>query len=182
MKWVGEPERDASESPATTGEPPRRVRLEISYKVRLSDLAWMYLGSWAARMMMSPGLLLLLAGLSQLANPDAQPDLVVRGIAAGAAFTVLGPALYCFAMIYGISHVRGTTVHLTIDDDGVSGWPIATDMDRSWPRIRGARKLRGVITLPFRELGTRAGWVPVPERAMTQDNSRTCLDSSLTTA
>jgi hypothetical protein len=29
--------------------------------------------------------------------------------------------------------------------------------------------LGGVITLPFRQFGTRAGWVAVPERAMTAD-------------
>lgn len=168
MLSVEEPEWDPSDIAAPTEEPPARVRVEISYRVRLSDLVWMYLGSWAARMMMSPGLVLLVAGLSGLATPDApSANTAARLVVAGAALAVLGPAFYCFGMIHGISHVRGTTVHLTIDDDGVSGWPIASDMDRSWPRIRRARKLGGVLTLPFRQLGTRAGWVPVPERAMT---------------
>jgi hypothetical protein len=75
---------------------------------------------------------------------------------------------FVFGM-YGAGKLVGTTVHLSVDADGVSGWPLAPEMDRSWSTIRRARSLRGVVTLPFRQFGTRAGWVPVPERAMAPE-------------
>jgi len=163
MLSVEEPEWDPSDIAAPTEEPPARVRVEISYRVRLSDLVWMYLGSWAARMMMSPGLVLLVAGLSGLATPDApSANTAARLVVAGAALAVLGPAFYCFGMIHGISHVRGTTVHLTIDDDGSRAGlsqPIWTEVGRgsdghaSWAafsRCRSASSGRELGGFPCR--------------------------------
>jgi hypothetical protein len=150
--------------------------VEISYVVRRSDFFWMYCGSWAARIALWPGVVALVFGVSGLGTPDATPlGTVALFVALGLILLVVTPVLLCLILMssYGASSVNGTFVQLRIDDRGVSGWPIAPDMDRTWPRIRRVHSLRGVVTLPFRQFGTRAGWVPVPVRALTREQLET---------
>jgi hypothetical protein len=82
----------------------------------------------------------------------------------GPAFIVLG-----LIVLNRTEQLVGETVRLQIDDEGVRGWPLAEDLDTSWDRVRRARRLGGVIALPFRNFGTRAGWIPIPERALTPE-------------
>jgi hypothetical protein len=146
--------------------------LEVSYTVRRSDVVWMYLGSWAARMLLIPGILCILFGLPT--NPKymtAELLFMVFGVVC-----LVGAPLLLSRMLmsmYGTDRLVGTSVQLKIDDRGIRGWPLAADMDTSWPRVRRARRLRGVITVPFRQFGTRAGWVPIPERALSSGQLET---------
>ncbi len=147
----------------------RGFSLEIVYTLTLSDLVWMYLGSWAARMAAAPGFLCVVfcvAGWPSAGIPIAS---YLEILGACLVFMALGPLLFLLGALgmYGSRRFVGTTVRLSIDDQGVRGWPLAKEMRLTWAQIRRVRSVRGVITLPFRHFGTRAGWVPVPERAMT---------------
>ena len=143
-------------------------RLEVNYVVRRWDVLSMYLGSWGARIAAAPGAVIVL--MVVLALPSGRISLSEKvtmfGFGLASAILVpLGVVLLLMAQ-YGTARLVGKEVHLSIDGSGVHGWPLAPYQDRSWPRIRKVRRLRGVITLPFRQFGTRAGWVPVPERAL----------------
>ena len=120
---------------------------------------------------MCPGLVAAALGLLGLTPPLFHAYSVVVLVAFCVAMMVLAPIVLSLGLMsmYGASAVTGRTVHLRIDDRGVHGWPIASDMDRTWSRIRRVHSLRVVVALPFRQLGTRAGWVPVPERALTPE-------------
>ncbi len=143
----------------------------ISYKVRLSDLVWMYLGSWAVRMLAAPGLFLLLVA----ATPPYVN--VLADVEVGLASMVLAP----IAAVVGLSVYNrtlpliGTTVRLRIHEAGVQGWPAATGLDQTWPHVHRVRAFRGVTTIPFRQLGmpqgARRGWVPIPERALSTEQA-----------
>ena len=172
MDWVGANSEVVSSVEALSLKSPRASSIEITYTVRLSDLAWMYLGSWAARLAALPGLSLMAAWVMGWPPPADIPVatyfafLGISIVTAAAGPLLLLPMLF---MMNGTLKVVGTTVHLSVDNDGLSGWPLAPEIERTWPRIRHARRLHGVITLPFRQFGTRAGWVPMPERAMTSE-------------
>jgi hypothetical protein len=142
------------------------ARVSMAYEVRRSDFVWMYLGSWAARIAIAPGLLLILIGIPT--NPRIPFVNYLFLIVAGLVFLVVAPLALCWILMamYGANRVVGQTVHFTIDDEGIRGWPIAEYIDTSWSRAGRARRLRGVITVPFHQCGTRAGWVPIPERAI----------------
>lgn len=145
-------------------KPPR---LEVTYVVSRWDVVSMYLGSWGARMAAAPGVAIML--ISILSFPSGRISLAEKTQVLGfglalAIMAPLGVALGLMSM-YQTARLIGKKVHLVMDDAGVQGWPLAPYQDRSWPRIRKVRRLWGVITLPFRQFGTRAGWVPVPERA-----------------
>jgi hypothetical protein len=170
-RWGGSEASEALRSPVRRGH-PRGYASEISYTVRLSDLVWMYLGSQAARIAAAPGsvcLVLVVIGWPSAGIP-VTTGLEFLGVCL--AFTALGPLMFLLAALsmYGARGLVGTTVHLSVDDKGVRGWPLLPDADRTWPRIGRVREMRGVITMPFRKFGTRAGWVPVPRRAMTADH------------
>ena len=146
------------------------VDIKVSYTVRRSDFVLMYLGSWAARCTLVPGLLSVAIGIPYV-NPQGPIGTNMTFIAFGIFLMVVGPLALCWLLMgaYGSSKVVGSTVHLRIAGHGLSGWPLYPHMDRSWPRIRRARSFGGVIALPFRQFGTRAGWVPVPERAFSTE-------------
>jgi hypothetical protein len=145
--------------------------MEITYEVRRSDLLWMYLGSWGARIAAMPGALFLLVLLiGWPPDDDSQRGAVLLVMVFALAAAVTAPIVLCAALMLqnGTLRLIDSDVRIRIDDHGVRGWPIEPQMDRRWPLIRRARTLRGVITLPFQErAGFRAGWVPIPERAMT---------------
>lgn len=166
-----EPDVDASAlSSAWTGEWHQGRRLEVQYTLRLADLLSMYLGSWAARIAAAPGVICLLLLLVGWPPPADVPVASYLGMAVVAAMGAAGGPLLLIYMLFVRYQARslvGTKIRLSIDDAGLWGWPLASQIDRSWPRVRRARRFRGVITLPFREFGTRAGWVQVPERALT---------------
>ena len=147
------------------------LRLEVTYVVSRWDVVSMYLGSWAARMVAAPGVAIAVMAILSL-PPDHVPlteKIEVLGL--GLACAIVAPLLLVWVLVsmYQTARLIGKKVHLVIDDGGVQGWPLAPYQDRSWPRIRKVRRLWGVITLPFRQFGTRAGWVPVPERALTTE-------------
>ena len=147
----------------------RSHRLEVTYTVSRWELLSMYLGSWGARMSAAIGAGLAVIVVVSLPDGTVPLDEKIRLFGFGVALAVLGPLLLSWMLLsmYGTGRLVGTEVHLVIDDDGVRGWPVAPYQDRSWSRIRRVRRLGGVITLPFRQFGSRAGWVPIPERAMT---------------
>jgi hypothetical protein len=149
-------------------KPPR---LEVTYVVSRWDVVSMYLGSWAARMVAAPGVGLVLLAITQL--PNARYSLMdkIQTFGLWLALAILAPLVLVLALMsmHGTTRLVGKKVHLVIDDAGVQGWPLAPYQDRTWPRIRKVRRLRGVITLPFRQFGTRAGWVAVPECAFTAE-------------
>jgi hypothetical protein len=170
-RWRNRQTADDCNSGAQHGS-GRKSALEISYEVELPDLLWMYLGSWAARISAAPGLFCVFVVLAAWPPPADVPLASYVGmLGASLVFTALGPALLLYFLFgqYRARRLVGTTVHLLLDDRGVEGWPIGAGINRTWPRIRRARKLRGVTTLPFREFGTRAGWVPIPDRAMNPE-------------
>lgn len=129
----------------------------------------MYLGSWGARISAAIGAGLAVMVIVSLPDGTLPMDEKIRLFGFGVALAVLGPLLLVWMLLsmYGTGRLVGKEVHLVIDDDGVRGWPVGPYQDRSWSRIRKVRRLGGVITLPFRQFGSRAGWVPIPERAMT---------------
>jgi hypothetical protein len=119
----------------------------------------------------APGVAIVLLGILGLPSSDGSWGVTIEAIGFGVACAVVAPLLLVWMLLsmYHTARLIGKKVHLVIDDAGVQGWPLAPYQDRSWPRIRKVRRLRGVITLPFRQFGTRAGWVPVPERALTTE-------------
>jgi hypothetical protein len=146
--------------------------LDVAFVVRRSDLLWMYLGSTGAMVSAVPGLVMLIVMVVGL--PSAGPRLTDYPLLASAfvGLTLLGPIGTAFALIgmYGGGRLVGKRVDLRIDGSGVHGWPIAPDMERTWSKIGLARRNRGVLTLPFQEsVRLRAGWVPIPERALTPE-------------
>jgi hypothetical protein len=149
-------------------KPPR---LEVVYIVSRWDVVSMYLGSWAARMVAAPGVAIVAMAILSL-PPDHVPLAQKIGVLGlGLACAILAPLglVWVLVSMCGTTRLVGKKVHLVIDDAGVQGWPLAPYQDRTWPRIRKVRRLRGVITLPFRQFGTRAGWVAVPECAFTAE-------------
>lgn len=69
----------------------------------------------------------------------------------------------------GLGRLLDLPINIHIDGTGIEGWPFWPDQDRTWESIKAARRLRGVITLPFPDpLGLRRGWVVIPERALSQ--------------
>ncbi len=138
--------------------------MEVTYTVRRSDSVWMYLGSWSARIALIPGILILVIPIGRAGS--ISEFLVFLGW--GSLCLIGMPALLCLQLlaINQANRVIGKTVTLRIDETGVSGWPLAGDLDCSWWRIRKVHSLRGVLTLPFRNYGTRLAWVPIPDRAL----------------
>jgi hypothetical protein len=149
-------------------KPPR---LEVTYVVSRRDVVSMYLGSWAARIVAAPGVAIMLVSILSLPSERISLAEKMQVLGFGLALAILAPlgVILVLMSMYQTARLIGKKVHLVIDDAGVQGWPLAPYQDRSWPRIRKVRRLRGVITLPFRQFGTRAGWVPVPEHALTTE-------------
>lgn len=119
---------------APTEEPNRRDRLEIAFTLRLSDLVWMYLGSWGARIAVCPGLIFLLIVLAGWPPPADVPLPSYLGmVGVGVVGTVFGPLFVLCGLLgmYGARRMVGTTIQLSIDGEGVEGWPLAADMDRT---------------------------------------------------
>jgi hypothetical protein len=151
----------------------RENRITVSYKVRVSDLAWMYVGSWAVRLMLAPGLFELVVAATP-GHPNSLEDAIVGLVAlvVGPLVVVLGLPVFNRTL-----PLIGTTVHLRIDDTGVQGWPAAGGLDQTWRRVRRVRRLRGVITIPFRQRQLdRRGWVPIPERALSPEQASFLAD------
>jgi hypothetical protein len=146
-------------------------RLEVTFIVSRWDVISMYLGSWGARMSGLIGAVLIAIAILSLPSGRVPLDEKIGVFGLGLACAILGPLGFVWGvtLMYGTRGLVGKKVHLNIDDSGVRGWPLAPYQDRSWPRVRKARRLRGVITLPFRQFGTRAGWVLVPERALSAE-------------
>jgi hypothetical protein len=143
------------------------VHLRISFTVRWSDFIWMYLGSWGPRIAAIPGIVMMLIPIGRAAPLTTYLFFEVGGLAVAlVSFTYV-----CVGLLgwNNVARVVGKAVALEIDDNGVSGWPLGGDLDSSWWRIRKAYRLHGVTVLPFRNYGTRAAWVPIPDRALTTD-------------
>jgi hypothetical protein len=148
--------------------------MSIGYVVRWSDFAAMYLGSWSVRLLAVPGLLLMAAPLGTSAPLVSYVLLIGGGFLlalVGVAYTAIGMARWDRA-----ASVVGRSITLRIDDDGVWGWPLAVDLDTSWGCLRKARRFWGVNTLPFRNHRTRAGWIPIPDRALSPEERKSLLD------
>jgi hypothetical protein len=122
-------------------------------------------------MVAAPGVAVVLVGILGLPSSDGSWGVMIEAIGFGLACAILAPLVLVWVLVsmYRTTRLVGKKVHLVVDDLGVQGWPLAPYQDRSWPRIRRVRRLRGVTTLPFRQFGTRAGWVAVPERALTAE-------------
>jgi hypothetical protein len=147
------------------------TRLEVTYLVRRWDVMSMYVGSWGARISAAIGAGLVAMAIVSLPDGQLPVDEKIRVLVLGLALALLAPIalVWMLMSMYGTGRLIGKKVSLIIDDTGVRGWPLAPYQDRTWPRIRKVRRLRGVITLPFRQFGTRAGWVALPERALTAE-------------
>ena len=149
----------------------------VSFAVRRSDFNWMYVGSWGMWLAVAPGLLLLGIGLSGIVPPaiglSRNTTVPVANylffVLSGLTALVAGPVYLCFLLgkVNRVREVVGRTVTLQIDDRGVWGWPMSVDLETDWRHMRRARHLGGVTALPFRKFGTRANWVPIPDRALT---------------
>lgn len=146
--------------------------LEIEYEVRRSDFIWMYLRSRAGMASLLPGAFLIVIGVAGLPDPKYPVGEGLGFIAAGLAFLVLAPAYY-FWLVAGMSgtkRVIGTRVHLRLDEDGITGWPLAATWEEtSWRRLRKSWHLRGVRGLPFGGASTRRAWIPIPDRALSPE-------------
>lgn len=128
----------------------------------------MYLGSWVGKAALIPGVLCILIGIPT--NPAIPPANYAFFVIFGAVLLFATPLFLCgmLMLVNGTETVVGKQVRLLLDDEGVRGWPLARDVDTSWPRVRKTRSLGGVMTLPFRQpFGARQGWIPIPERALT---------------
>ena len=123
-------------------KPPR---LEVTYVVSRWDVVSMYLGSWAARMVAAPGVAIVLLAILSLPSGRISLTEKIQVLGFGLALAVLAPVglVLVLMSIYGIPRLIGKKVHLVIDEAGVQGWPLAPYQDRSWPRIRKVRRLRG---------------------------------------
>jgi hypothetical protein len=146
--------------------------LEIRYEVRRSDFIWMYLRSRAGMASLLPGAFLVVIGVAGLPDPKYSVGEGLGFIAAGLALLVLAPAYYFWLLagMSGIKRVIGTRVHLRLDEDGITGWPLAATWEEtSWRRLRKSWHLRGVRGLPFGGASTRRAWIPIPDRALSPE-------------
>jgi hypothetical protein len=146
--------------------------LEIEYEVRRSDFVWMYLRSRAGMGSFVPGAFCLLLGVLEFPNPSASTTDTVRLMTLALALLILAPAYYIWGLtrMSGINRVIGRAVHLRVDEDGITGWPLATSWEEtSWARLRKSWHLRGVLGLPFGGALTRRAWIPIPDRALTPE-------------
>jgi hypothetical protein len=146
--------------------------LEIQYEVRRSDFIWMYLRSRAGMSSLLPGALFILIGVAVLPDPKYSVGDGLWFIVAGLAFLVLAPAYYFWLLagMGGIKRVIGTRVHLRLDEDGITGWPLAATWEETtWRRLRKSWHLRGVRGLPFGGASTRRAWIPIPDRALSPE-------------
>jgi hypothetical protein len=148
--------------------------LDIEYEVRRSDFVWMYLRSRAGIASLLPGAFFIVVGLTGgLADPASYPVGEVPGfIALGLAFLVLVPGYYVWGVagMSGIKRVIGTRVRLRVEDNGITGWPLAANWEEtSWTRLRKSWHLHGVLALPFGGVWTRRAWIPIPDRALSPE-------------
>ena len=137
--------------------------MRIDFTVELTDLYWMWLTSWFTPATVAFGLFFA----SAFFVPGDHPrdlDLACGIALIVAAFTV-GPVYWL--SITGMRRLVGRSVDLRIDDDGVSGWPVAIAGGRPWSRLRRPRIESRVVVLPFRKASSSLGWVVIPRRALT---------------
>ena len=137
-----------------------RHPMHLVYRLGFRYLFWMYFGDrWATVVVFVATLWFLLLGVL---NSDV-------GLAAfGLAFLLGGPVLFPvgFMLSAGTLGYVGREIDIVIDFDGVRGWPVLHQVDRSWGRLNWARTRRSVIVLEFLFYKSRRGWVVVPKRAI----------------
>jgi hypothetical protein len=139
--------------------------VQLTYTVRMSDLFWMWLTSWFTPVTVAFGLFFISALFAPGDHPRALDGAAGIGVII-AAFTVA--PLY-WSRITGMTRLVGMSIDLTVDPDGVGGWPIPIRGGRPWTRLRLPRIEDQVIVLPFRMSTSPLGWVVIPRRALTDD-------------
>lgn len=143
-------------------------RYRCLYSLSRGDLAWALLGSSAVRI----GSVATLAfPLYALLAPAQDVGARISHIAIALFFCGLVPVLSVAVLMtsVGLGRLLDLPINIHIDGTGIEGWPFWPDLDHTWESIKAARRLRGVITLPFPDpLGLRRGWVVIPERALSQ--------------
>ena len=137
--------------------------MRIEFTVRMSDLYWMWLTSWFTPATVAFGLFFVSAFFVP-GNHPRDLDLACGLGLIVAAFTV---APVYWMSITGMRRLIGQSVELQVDEDGVSGWPIAIAGGRAWGRLRKPRIEALVVVLPFRNATSPRGWVVIPRRAVT---------------
>jgi hypothetical protein len=143
-----------------------RPVLAITYKLRLSDLYWMWETSWVGL----PVTIFFVGGavwlFSALFYPSSEP--ITADVAAGLLVFVLapffGPAVGIFTT--GKWVLRGRTIHLKLDEEGLNGWSVPYFRQTSWVHLRHARFESRVLVLPF-SWPFADSWAVIPARALS---------------
>jgi hypothetical protein len=146
--------------------PGGRKNLEISYQLRLADLYWMWETSGAGLVTTIVFVVLALVFLSAPLSPGDKPvgaD-IETGIACLLLAPFLGPAVMLFAS--GKMALRGRTVRLVLDEEGLDGWSVPSFRETTWGRLRHPRLESRVLVLPF-SWPFADSWAVVPARAFT---------------
>jgi hypothetical protein len=63
--------------------------------------------------------------------------------------------------------LRGRTIHIHFDEEGLTGWPVPNFRQTTWSKLRHLRLERTVLVLPF-SWPFADSWVPIPARAFTE--------------
>jgi hypothetical protein len=159
--------RQASHEPSGGREAGTERVFEISYKLRLLDLYWMWATSTVCLLIMAMMIVVGLTLLSAVANPAGMP--VDQDIGYGLLSLLLspffGPAVCIF--VSGKIAMRGRIIRIVVDNDGISGWSVAGFRSTTWTNLRHARIESRVLVLPFSWPFADA-WVVIPARAFSR--------------
>jgi hypothetical protein len=135
--------------------------------LRLRDLYWgretSYAGLFCTVLFGVVGVILL----SAIANPVGYPIAsdIAYGILALALAPFIAPAVGIWAS--GKIWLRGRTIHIHLDEEGLTGWPVPSFRETTWSKLRHPRLERTVLVLPF-SWPFADSWVPIPARAFTE--------------
>ena len=146
----------------------RSSRVIVTYKLRFSDLYWMWETSAAGLIgtaaFVSLGLMFIAVVLEPADNP------VAADVGVGILFLLLAPILVPFLMLFasGKFQMIGRSVRITFDDRGVDGWPVAAFRTTDWDDLRHPRLESRVLVLPFSWPFADA-WAVVPARAFSPE-------------
>lgn len=149
-------------------------KVTLTYKLRLTDLYWMWetssAGLAATAVLAAFGLMFLAVPIAPAGAPIAE-DVVV-----GFVLLLAAPFFPSLVMLFASGKVTmvGRTVELRIDRDGLQGWPVARFRDTSWRELRHPRLESRVLVLPFSWPFADA-WAVVPARAFTPAQFETLL-------
>ncbi len=141
-----------------------RAPIVLTYKLRLSDLAWMWETSPIALPIMAGMTAVGLVLLSAILDPAGKP--IEQDIFFGFLLIALGPIMPLWGIwATGGLWMRGRTIRLKFDGEGLQGWPVPVFRETTWAKLKSPRLESRVLVLPFSSWGDAVAVVPA--RALT---------------